>query len=109
ILDAASSRVNVRILYQLVDTANRPWPTNVTLAADYSGRAAHASVAPRKMACRPAARGCIDTVQGHQLAQGGSLVAAPFLMRNGDGRQDARPCFARRCVTLLHRRCLGFG
>ena len=44
------SRVDVRIFYQLVDTANPPWPTNVTLAAG-SGRAARGSVAPRKVAC----------------------------------------------------------
>ena len=33
ILCAALARVNVSVLYQLVDTANRPWPTSVTPAS----------------------------------------------------------------------------
>jgi len=33
----------------------------------------------------------------------------PFLIGNGNGRQDAGPCFARRPVALLHRRSLVLG
>jgi hypothetical protein len=55
IVCAASARVNVSVLYQFVDTANRTWPTWRGSAAGISGRAARGSVAPRKMACRPPA------------------------------------------------------
>ena len=80
IVCATSARVNVSVLYQFVDTANRPWPTNVAPAAGLLlGRAARGSVS-RKMACRPCRGGSYEAVQGHQLAhrRGGSLVAAPF-------------------------------
>jgi hypothetical protein len=40
----------------LIDTTNPPWLTGVVRAAGFSGRAARGSVAPRKMACHPAAR-----------------------------------------------------
>src|SRR6516164_2476634 len=83
-----AARVNVSVLYQFVDTANRPWPTNVAPAAWLLlGRAARGSVS-RKMACRPAA--------GNSRTGRGSLVAAPSNW--GNGRQDAQPCFARRPV-----------
>src|SRR5262249_45561761 len=59
------------------------------------------------MACRPAA-GEHCAVQGHQLAHRGSLVAAPS-NRGGNGRQDARPCFAHLPVALLRGRRLDFG
>jgi len=56
-MSAASARVNVSVLYQFVDTANRPWPTSVApRRGSLPGRVARGSVAPRKMACRPAAR-----------------------------------------------------
>ena len=57
IVCATSARVNVSVLYQFVDTANRPWPTGVAPRRISFGRAARGSVAPRKMACRPAAGG----------------------------------------------------
>jgi hypothetical protein len=42
--------------------------------------------------------------QGHRLAlEGQPCVGCPFLI------SGARPCFARRRVTLLHRRRLDFG
>jgi hypothetical protein len=47
-------------------------------------------------------------VQGHQLALEGQPSRCPFLMRNGNGRQDARSCFASRRVILLHRCRLDF-
>src|SRR5215831_5611988 len=94
-----AARVNVSVLYQFVDTANRPWPTNVAPAAGLLlGRAARGSVS-RKMACRPAA--------GNSRTGRGSLVAAPSNW--GNGRQDAQPCFARRPVALLRRHCLDYG
>jgi|SRR6516162_4543251 len=57
ILCAASARVNVSVLYQPLTP-----PTDLGLlasprAAGNPGRAARGSVASRKMACRPAARG----------------------------------------------------
>jgi hypothetical protein len=78
ILCVASAYVNVSVLYQFVDTANRSWPTSITLAAGISfGRAARGSVALRKMACRSAAGECAFAVQGHQRAlRRGSPVAA---------------------------------
>src|SRR5262249_55005133 len=42
-------------------------------------------------------------VQGHQLAhRGGAAWSLPLLIGGGNGRQDARPCFAHR----LRRRIL---
>src|SRR5262249_17378552 len=55
IVCAASAHVNVSVLYQFIDTAKRPWPTGVAPRRISFGRAARGSVAPRKMACRPAA------------------------------------------------------
>jgi len=78
IVCAALAYVNVSVLYQFIDTANRPWPTSVALRRSSPSVGQRVgSVAPRKMACRPAA-GEHYTVQGHQLAHRGSLVAAPF-------------------------------
>src|SRR5215469_9685256 len=79
IVCAASAHVNVSVLYQFVDTANRPWPTGVAPRRISFGRAARGSVAPRKMACRPAAGGRMRRFKAIQLAhrRGGSLVAAP--------------------------------
>ena len=66
ILCAALARVNVSVLYQLVDTVSPPWPTSVAPRGAFPGRAARGSVALRKMACRPTA-GEHDfiAVQGH--------------------------------------------
>jgi hypothetical protein len=53
---AAAQRTSmISIFYQLVDTANLPWPTSVAPRRAFSGRAARGPVVPRKMACRPAA------------------------------------------------------
>jgi hypothetical protein len=110
ILCVASAYVNVSVLYQFVDTANRSWPTSITLAVGISfGRAARGSVALRKMACRSAARECAFAVQGHRLALEGQPSRCPFLIRTGNGRQDARPYFARRPVAVLRNFRLGGG
>ena len=53
---AASAHVNVSVLYQFVDTATWPWPTDLSAPWRRSlGRAVRGSVAPRKVACRAAA------------------------------------------------------
>jgi hypothetical protein len=110
IVCAASARVNVSVLYQFVDTAKRPWPTSVARGRVFPGRAALGSVVLRKMACRPAAGETFAfAVQGHRLALEGQSGRCPFLIRSGNGRQDAQPCFARRLVILLHRRRLDLG
>src|SRR5262245_36124183 len=79
-MSAASARVNVSVLYQFVDTAKRPWLTDVGSAAASLGRAARGSVAPRKMACRAAAGGVSFAVQGHRRALEGQPSRCPFLI-----------------------------
>ena len=55
------------------------------LAAGLHGRAARGSVAPSKMACRPAVGGLIRiTVLGHRLALEGQPKRCPFV--DGSGR-----------------------
>src|SRR5262245_25166043 len=64
-------------------------------AGFFLGRAARGSIAPRKMACRPAAGGYAKsmTAQGHQLALGRcSLVAPP-----SDRKREWTP---RRATSL---------
>src|SRR5262249_4261768 len=106
---AASAHVNVSVLYQFVDTAKPPWPTSVAPRRLSFGRAARGSVAPRKMACRPAAGERIIAVQGHRPALEGQPPRCPFPIGSGNGRQDTRPCSAHRLVALLRRRRLDFG
>src|SRR5262245_28995086 len=82
IVCVASARVNVSVFYQFVDTAKRLWPTSLAPRRVSFGRAARGSVAPRKMACRPAPRAdmVLLTVQGHQPAhrKGGQPGRCPF-------------------------------
>ena len=80
IVCAASAQVNVSVLYQFVDTAKRPWPTNVAPRRVSFGRAARGSVAPGRMACRPTAgeRISLRFKAINSRTEGGSLVAAPF-------------------------------
>src|SRR5262245_10201247 len=78
----------------------------------YPGRAARGSVAPRKWpAVLPRENMVSLTVQGHRLAHrgGGSAGRCPFLIGSGNGRQDARPCFAHRHVAAPRRRRPDFG
>jgi hypothetical protein len=78
IVCAASARVNVSVLYQFVDTANRTWPTWRGSAAGISGRAARGSVAPERWpAVRPRGQEAL-AVQGHRLALGGQPGRCPF-------------------------------
>jgi hypothetical protein len=81
-------------------------------AAGNPGRAARGSVVPRKVACRPAARG--ETFHSRFKAinsrtREGQPGRCPFLIGSGNGRQDAQSCFARRPVALLRRLRLDFG
>src|SRR5262245_3172175 len=83
-------------------------------ATGLPGRAARGPVAPRKMACRPPVGNAL-AVQGYRLALGGQPGRCPVLIGGGHGRQDARPCSARRPVALLRSRrldlrlfCFGF-
>jgi hypothetical protein len=52
---------------------------------------------------------CAFVVQGHRLALEGQPSRCPFLIRTGNGRQDARPYFARRPVAVLRNFRLGGG
>src|SRR5262249_15738273 len=56
----------------------------------FPGRAARGPVAPRKMACRPAAGNVVNfAVQGHQLAHRGRPAwSLPLSNRNQNGRVD---------------------
>ena len=84
-------------------------PTGLGLLASprggaFPGRAARGSVAPRKMACRPAAReGCISGSRPSTRAREGQRRGCPLSNRSGNGRQSARPCF----VAVLRNLCLG--
>src|SRR5215472_9834845 len=77
----------------------------------FPGRAARGPVAPRKMACRPAAGNVVNfAVQGHQLAhRGGAAWSLPLLIGGGNGRQVARPRFALLPVAVLRSLRLGGG
>src|SRR5262249_12265556 len=105
IVCAASAHVNASLLYQFVDTAKRPWPTSVAPRRVSSGRVARGPVAPRKMACRPlAGKASISGSRPSTRARGaGAASSLPLLIGGGNGRQDARPCFAHRPVALLRR------
>ena len=101
ILCAALAHVNVSVLYQFVDSAKQPWPTSVAPRRIFSfGRAARGSVAPRKMACRPAA-GDRSGSRPSTRAKGAAW-SLPLLIGSGNGRQDARPCSTGRkdCTKL---------
>src|SRR6516164_4946655 len=86
IVCAASAHVNVSVLYQFVDTANRPSPTSV---APWQGIPVEQRVARSFPERWPAdlPRDISLPVQGHQLAQRGSLVAAPS---NRGAEMDAK-------------------
>jgi len=100
ILCAPSAGVNVS--NQPVDTANRPQPTSVALAAGLS-RSDSAWLGRSQKGGLPShSRGSISSIraQGHRRALEGNLTAAPF-NRERYGRQDARPCFACLPLALL--------
>ena len=86
IVGAASAHVNVSVLYQFVDSATQPWRTSVAPRRGFLSRsAARGPVAPRKMACRPAAGMVNFAVQGHQLAhRGGAAWSLPLSNRKRD-------------------------
>src|SRR5262245_49605066 len=81
-------------------------------AAGNPGRAARGSVVPRKMACRPAARG--ETFHSRFKAinsrtREGQPGRCPFLIGSRNGRQVARPRFALLPVAVLRSLRLGGG
>jgi len=100
IVCAASAHVNVSVLYQFVDTGHRPWPTGIVPRGGlFPGRAARGPVAPRKMACRPAAGVNATAVQGHQLAhRGGAAWSLPLSKRE-------REWTPRRATSLCSPSC----
>jgi len=116
ILCAASARVNDSVLYQFVDTAKRPWPTSVAPRAGFS-RSGSAWLGRFQKDGLPSCRGSVFSgSRPLTRAQGGAACRCPFLIGSGNGRQDARPYFARRPLALLRRLrlelgspCFGFG
>ena len=80
ILCAALARVNVSVLYQFVDTAKRPLPTSVALAAGSFpvGQRVARSLPERWPAVL--LRGIV-AVQGHRLALEGQPGRCPFLTK----------------------------
>src|SRR5215470_7599424 len=115
---AASARVNVSVLYQPLTP-----PTGLGLLASLprrgfsrSGSAWLGRSQKDGLPSLPRGEAFAFAVQGHRLALEGQPGRCPFLAGSGNGRQDARPCFARRPVALLQRRrldfrlpCFGFG
>src|SRR5262249_57779976 len=95
IVCAALARVNVSVLYQFIDTANRSWPTGV-LAASTLGRIAWGSVAPRKVACRLAREGSIVNGSRPSTRARGQPVLPPSNREGG--------WTPRRTTLLAHRR-----
>ena len=87
IVCAASTRVNVSAFLPTVDSANCPWPTWRRSAAGLFavGQRVARSFPERWPADLP--RDISLPVQGHQLAQRGSLVAAPS---NRGAEMDAK-------------------
>ena len=89
-LFARRQRASMSAYFTNVDTANRPWPTSVDLAAGSFpvGQRVARSLPERWPAVL--LRGIV-AVQGHRLALEGQPGRCPFLIRSGNGRQDARP------------------
>jgi hypothetical protein len=80
---AASARVNVSVLYQFVDTANRPWPTSVAPRRGFS-RSGSVWLGRSQKDGLPSYRGgtYFIAVQGHQLAhRGGAAWSLPLSNR----------------------------
>src|SRR5262245_22854345 len=77
IVCAASARVNVSVLYQFVDTANRSWPSSIALRLVFPvGQRVARSLPERWPAVLP--RGLAFGSRPSTRARRGSLVAAPF-------------------------------
>src|SRR6516225_3459138 len=92
--------VNVSVLYQFVDTANRPWPTNVAPAAGLLlGRQRAARSPERWPAVPPRAT----------RAQGGAAWSLPLQIGEMDAKTRNLALLAALSVALLHRHCLDDG
>src|SRR5262249_189495 len=78
---------------------------------DHLDRAARGSVAPRKMACRPAAGDGTARFKAinSRTEERGSSGRCPFLIGSRNGRQVARPRFALLPVAVLRSLRLGGG
>ena len=89
-----------------VDTPNRPWPTtSVAPRRAFLGRAARGSVAPRKVACRPAAE-AISAVQGHRLAHRGGAAWSLPLSNRGWEWTPRRATLALAAALSSVRQCM---
>jgi len=94
VLGCLASPLTWPVLYQpLTAPTGLGLLTTQSDAAGFSGRAAQGSVAPRKMACRPAAENDI-TVQGLRLVLEGQRLPCPF--RN---KEDLRRPLTRAAFT----------
>jgi len=110
IVCAASVRVNVSVLYQFVDSANRLWPTNVAPRRVFSpvGQRVARSLPERWPAVRSRGKHS-QRLKAINSRTGGAAWSLPLLIGSGNGRQDARPCFARLPVAVLRNLRLGRG
>ena len=107
ILCAASACVNVSVFYQPLTAPTALGLLGVAPRRGFS-RSGSAWLGRSQKDGLPTCCGDMRiTVQGHQLAHRGSLVAAPSNRGGGNGRQDARPCFARLPVPVMRNLRLG--
>src|SRR5262245_18624451 len=111
IICAPSARVNVSVLYQFIDTASSPRPTSVAPRRGFS-RSSSAWPGRSQKDGLPSYRGGSAFSRRFKAINsrtGGAAWSLPLLIGSGNGRQDARPCFAHLPVALLRRRRLDFG
>jgi len=102
IVCAASAHVNVSVLYQFIDTAKRPWPTGVAPRRISFGRAARGSVAPRKMACRPAAGGRMRRFKAiNSRTEEGAAWSLPLSNRERDMDAKTRDLALLAALSLF--------
>jgi hypothetical protein len=90
IVCAGLIRVNVRIFYQLVDTAKLPWPTNVPRAAESSVGQRAARSLPERWPAGLSWGLCIIGSRPSTRARGVALVAAPLFERQASALREAR-------------------
>jgi hypothetical protein len=93
-----------------VDSANRLWPTNVAPRRVFSpvGQRVARSLSERWPAVRSRGKHS-QRFKAINSRTGGAAWSLPLLIGSGNGRQDARPCFARLPVALLRNLRLGRG
>src|SRR5262245_47807920 len=99
---------NVTVLYQLIDSAKRPWPTNDCKDPAGASRSDSAGFG------RSQKDGLPSRPRGEQYGsrpfnsrtREGQPSRCPFLIGSRNGPQGPRPCFVCRPVALLCRFCL---